>query len=151
MNNGELEVLFGGLLAFIGLLFFIVSLLSIVVIASTWKLYTKAGVEGWKSLIPIYKEWVTIQIAFSNTKNWLIIAPVLTFFAGFTTQLDLPYVGLLILSAASIVNIYIAYNFIRRFATQGMAILSIFFPLVIYPIVAFSDKFQYEKYENNSF
>lgn len=151
MDNGGLEVLFGGLLAFIILFFFIVSLLSIVIVASTWKIYTKAGVEGWKSLIPIYKEWVTIQIAFSNTKNWLIIAPVLTLISGFMTQADLPYVVLLLSLAASLANIYIAYNFIRRFTTQGMAILSLFFPIIIYPIVAFSDKYQYEKYESNSF
>ena len=151
MNNGELDVLFGGVVLFLGVFFLVAGLLSLVIVAATWKLFTKSGVEGWKSLIPIYSQWVTIQIAFSNTKNWLIVAPVLNFFSGFATQLDLPYVGLLLLFAASILNIYIAYNFIRRFASQGMAILSIFFPLIIYPIVAFSNKFQYEKYKENSF
>lgn len=151
MNNGELDALAGGLMLFLGVFFLIVGLLSIVIVASTWKLFTKSGVEGWKSLIPIYNQWVTIQIAFSNTKNWLIIAPVLSFFSGFTSQLDFPSVGLLLLFAASIVNIYISYNFIRRFASQGMAVLALFFPVVIYPIVAFSSKFQYEKYKENSF
>ena len=151
MNNGELDALAGGLVLFLGIIFLVASLLSLVIVASTWKLFTKSGVEGWKSLIPIYNQWVTIQIAFSNTKNWLIIAPVLNFFSGFAMGLDFPYVGLLLSFAASIVNIYIAYNFIRRFASQGMAVLSIFFPLVIYPIVAFSNKFQYEKYKENSF
>lgn len=151
MNNGELDALAGGLILFLGIFFLVASLLSLVIVASTWKLFTKSGVEGWKSLIPIYNQWVTIQIAFSNTKNWLIVAPVLSFFSGLTTELDLPYVGLLLLFAASIADIYIAYNFIRRFTTQGMAILSIFFPFIIYPIVAFSNKFQYEKYKENSF
>lgn len=151
MNNGELDALAGGLVLFLGVFFLVASLLSIVIVASTWKLFTKSGVEGWKSLIPIYNQWVTIQIAFSNTKNWLIVAPVLSFFSGFTTGLDSTSVGLLLLFAASIANIYITYNFIRRFTTQGMAILSIFFPFVIYPIVAFSNKFQYERYKENSF
>lgn len=150
MNNGELDALFGGLILFLGVFFLVAGLLSLVIVASTWKLFTKSGVEGWKSLIPIYNQWVTIQIAFSNTKNWLIVAPLLNFFSGFVMQ-DLPNVGLLLLFAASIVNIYISYNFIRRFTTQGMAILSIFFPMIIYPIVAFSNKFQYEKYKENSF
>lgn len=151
MNNGELDALAGGLALFLGVFFLVASLLSLVIFVSTWKLFTKAGVEGWKSLIPIYNQWVTIQIAFSNTKNWLILALVLNFFSGFATGLDFPYVGYLLLLAASIANIYISYNFIRRFASKGMAVLSIFLPLIIYPIVAFSSKFQYEKYKENSF
>ena len=151
MNNGELDALAGGLALFLGVFFLVASLLSLVIVVSTWKLFTKAGVEGWKSLIPIYNQWVTIQIAFSNTKNWLILALVLNFFSGFATGLDFPYVGYLLLLAASIANIYISYNFIRRFASKGMAVLSIFLPLIIYPIVAFSSKFQYEKYKENSF
>lgn len=151
MNNGELDAFAGGLVLFLGVFFLVASLLSLVIVASTWKLFTKSGVEGWKSLIPIYNQWVTIQIAFSNTKNWLIVAPVLSFFSGFTTGLDFPYVGYLLLFAASIANIYISYNFIRRFASKGMAVLSLFLPIIIYPIVAFSKKFQYEKYKENSF
>lgn len=151
MNNGELDALAGGLVLFLGVFFLVASLLSLVIFVSTWKLFTKAGVEGWKSLIPIYNQWVTIQIAFSNTKNWLIVALVLNFFSGFATGLDFTDIGLLLLLAASILNIYISYNFIRRFASKGMAVLSLFLPIIIYPIVAFSSKFQYEKYKEDSF
>lgn len=151
MNNGELDALFGGLILFLGIFFLVAGLLSLVIVASTWKLFTKSGVEGWKSLIPIYNQWVTIQIAFSNTKNWLILPMVLAFFSTSIMQGDYSYIGTLMFTAASLVNVYISYNFIRRFASQGMAVLAIFFPLVIYPIVAFSSKFQYEKYKENSF
>lgn len=35
----------------------------LVVIASSWKMYEKAGVAGWKAIIPIYNMYVLVQIA----------------------------------------------------------------------------------------
>lgn len=45
--------LFGGVL-FLA----IIALVSLVMIASFWRIFTKAGEEGWKSLIPIYNAYV---------------------------------------------------------------------------------------------
>jgi len=35
----------------------------IVMIIAMWKIFTKAGEEGWKSLIPFYNTWVLLEIA----------------------------------------------------------------------------------------
>ncbi|MBI1922343.1 MAG: signal peptidase I [Geobacter sp.] len=35
----------------------------LVIIASCWKMYEKAGVAGWKAIVPIYNMYVLVQIA----------------------------------------------------------------------------------------
>lgn len=126
----------------------VILLISVVTIVSNWFLFKKAGEEGWKSIIPIYNAYIMIKIAFNGTKNYLfwIIIP-LSFVGGF---IDGIYTGSffssIILLISLVVNIYIGYNFMRRFADKGLSIASLFFPLIIYPIVAFSKKFTFEEY-----
>lgn len=137
----------GGLLAgFAGAMFAIMLIsiaLSILMIVANWKLFTKAGEEGWKCLIPIYNTYTTIKIAFSGTKNYLIVATILSLFTEFLGD---SWLVLLIALATVIINIYISFNFMKRYTDTGMAVLSLFFPMIIYPIVAFSDKYQYTEY-----
>lgn len=126
----------GGLLVgFVGAMFAIM----LILIIANWKLFTKAGEEGWKCLIPIYNTYTTIKIAFSGTKNYLIVATILSLFTGFLGD---SWLVLLIALATVIINIYISFNFMKRYTDTGMAVLSLFFPMIIYPIVAFSDKYQ---------
>ena len=117
--------------------------LSILIIVANWKLFTKAGEEGWKCLIPVYNVYVVIKIAFSGTKNYLIVATILPLFTVFLGD---SWIVSLIALATVIINIYIGFNFMKRYTDTGMAVLSLFFPMIIYPIVAFSDKYQYTEY-----
>lgn len=137
----------GGLLVgFVGAMFAIMLIsiaISILMIIANWKLFTKAGEKGWKCLIPFYNVYIMIKIAFSGTKNYLIVATILPLFTGFLGD---SWIGLLIALATVIINIYISFNFMKRYTDTGMAVLSLFFPMIIYPIVAFSDKYQYTEY-----
>ncbi|MDQ6756034.1 MAG: DUF5684 domain-containing protein [Bacteroidota bacterium] len=54
-----------GLFAFCGILL-------IIVIASYWKIFTKAGVAGWKAIIPIYNWYVLLKIV-GKPGWWLIL------------------------------------------------------------------------------
>lgn len=116
--------------------------LAVLMIASDWKLFTKAGEEGWASLIPVYNLYVTIKIAFSGSKNWLILFYLVTPIGMLIST------GLgLFLSLASLgVSIYISYQFVRRYADAGLSIMALFFPIIVYPIIAFSGKYEYEEY-----
>ena len=40
--------------------------LTVLIIISQWKLFTKAGEKGWKSLIPIYNMWTLFKIAYGE-------------------------------------------------------------------------------------
>ena len=84
-----------------------------------WKIFTKAGQEGWKSLIPLYNAYVQLQITKQPT-IWLLY-----FFIPF-------------------VNIYFGIKHIhglsRAFGKDvGFTVGIILLPIVFYPILAFGD------------
>ena len=134
---------FAALAEFLMIFFALIIMISVIIMVANWKLFTKAGEEGWKSIIPFYNTFTMINIAFSGTKNWLMIAAIASALLGFAGE---GFVITVLSLAAAAVNIYISYSFINRYAGSGMAVLSLFFPMIIYPIVAFSDKYQYTEY-----
>ena len=48
------------------------SMILLTLIAS-WRLFEKAGLPGWKGLIPIYNTYCLYQMAFGKGKGWYII------------------------------------------------------------------------------
>ena len=59
--------------------FFSISIVvSLLILAANWKIYTKAGEAGWKSLIPIYNTYVLYKIVYgSGWKFLLLFVPIL--------------------------------------------------------------------------
>lgn len=52
----------------------ILSLIMILLtLIASWKLFEKAGLPGWKGLIPIYNTYCLYQMAFGKGKDWYII------------------------------------------------------------------------------
>ncbi|MBE6850211.1 MAG: hypothetical protein E7504_00505 [Ruminococcus sp.] len=75
-GDAALAVLAGSYVVFliIGLV------VSVLMIVAQWKLFTKAGEEGWKSLIPIYNGYVMFQIVYGQGwKYFLTLVPVLNY------------------------------------------------------------------------
>ena len=66
--------LFAGLMGII-LLPFIIAM--VIMIIANWKIFTKAGREGWKSIIPVYNNWVLFEIAGMNgAMSLLLFVPI---------------------------------------------------------------------------
>lgn len=130
------------------ILFGVLMLLSLVIVVAQWRLFTKAGVEGWKSIIPLYNTYKMIEIAFSGTKNWLFIGTIVAFTTGFGSEIfNLQGTMMsVILLAISIIDIYVNIEFVKRYASTGMAIASLFIPFIIFPIIAFSNKYEHTPY-----
>ena len=68
----------GGLVGFIMASLAVVAVIGIayavLTIIARWKVFTKAGEAGWKSIIPIYNEYVEWKISWSNiTLFWAYI------------------------------------------------------------------------------
>lgn len=40
-------------------------------VVANWKLFTKAGEAGWKSIIPIYSDYVSYRIAWQTSYFWI--------------------------------------------------------------------------------
>ncbi len=58
----------------------ILCLVSIYQIVVMWKVFTKAGVAGWKSIIPVYNTYILTKITYGN--GWLfllLIVPIVGF------------------------------------------------------------------------
>jgi hypothetical protein len=74
----------GGLL---GLLYLGVIVL---MIASMWKVFTKAGQDGWKAIIPIYNLYVLLKIV-GRPGWWLILflVPIVNFIVAIVLNVDL--------------------------------------------------------------
>lgn len=59
--------------ALAGALVWIIAWIVIMIIAN-WKLYTKAGEAGWKSLIPYYSQYVLFRITWNTGMFWAFLA-----------------------------------------------------------------------------
>ena len=42
-------------------------------IAANWRLFTKAGEAGWKSIIPVYSDYISYRIAWQPSYFWLTL------------------------------------------------------------------------------
>lgn len=64
MSTSAIAAALGAYNLFIITLFIIVLLiLLILLVVAYWKMFTKAGVAGWKSLIPLYNVYIAFKIA----------------------------------------------------------------------------------------
>lgn len=94
--------------------------LGVLIIASMWKIFAKAGQPGWTALVPIYNIFVLLKII--NKPGWWIILMLI------------PLVNFI---AAAIVGIELAKVFGKSavFGIFGLFLFSI----IGYPILAFGD------------
>ena len=102
---------------FIGLVIYLG--IVVLMIASMWKVFAKAGQPGWAAIIPIYNVIVLLQIA--KRPIWWIIL------------LLIPLVNLII---AFVVLFDVSKNFGKGI---GMALLLFFLGIIGWPVLAFGD------------
>lgn len=148
----------GGVLGGAISLTLILSLVILVIdIIAWWKIFEKAGLKGWKSLIPIYSQYCLYRI--SGMSGWWCFFPVipsmLFSIAGvnltaenvtFTdTQMGNPLVWIAIILSivAAIVSIVQVVKIAEGFKKgTGFKIASVFFSPITYLILAFGkDKY----------
>lgn len=63
--------LFGGVMSVFWLIWVLVNL------AAMWQIFEKAGLAGWKSLIPFYNQYCMYRIAFGSDKGWLFLLTII--------------------------------------------------------------------------
>ena len=116
VEAGEFALFGGGF-------FFVWLAITVLMIVSMWKIFQKAGKQGWEAIVPIYNIIVLFQI--TKTPLWLIILlliPLVNFIGSF------------------VVAIILGLNIAKVFGKDSVfGILCIFFPYIMYPVLAFSD------------
>ena len=91
----------------------------ILMLASVWRVFTKAGQPGWASIVPIYNAYVLLKIA-GKPGWWLIL-------------MFLPIANIVVGILALVGQ---ANNFGKG---GGFVVGLIFLPFIFYPILAFGD------------
>jgi hypothetical protein len=93
--------------------------LIVLLLASMWKIFTKAGKPGWASLVPIYNGIVLLEIV--GRPIWWILLMLI------------PFVNI-------VVTIIVLVDLAKAFGKgTGFALLMMFLPFIGYPILAFTD------------
>ena len=106
-----------GAAAGLGVVMFIYIALLILLIVSTWKIFTKAGKPGWAAIIPIYNCVILLEIV--GKPVWWIILLLIPF-----------------------VNIVIAIMLMHQLSLSfgqgvGTTLLLIFLPFIGFPMLGF--------------
>lgn len=118
-------------LVLIGLIFVIV------LIVAQWKLFKKAGKNGWEAIIPFYSTWVLIEIAGLNW--WYFLISISSTILGLLTE-ETGFLEVLCNLASLYVNILIFYNLAKK-ARQNeklYGVLGAFLSGILVMILGFS-------------
>lgn len=91
----------------------------VLMIASTWKVFTKANEPGWAALIPIYNTYIMLKIG--DNPGWFLL---------------LFFVPLVNLYAMGRMNVDLAKKFGKGL---GFGLGLMFLPFIFFPILAFGD------------
>lgn len=112
--------LVGALMVYLVIIFAIV----ILQIIAMWKLFTKAGEKGWKSIIPIYNFVILFKI--SGLSPWLLFVYLVAI---------IPFIGWI---APIALNAVLAYKLAKSFGKDGGWAVGLYFlPSIFYMILAF--------------
>ena len=108
----------------IGMYFIIILIIAVLQIIANWKLFTKAGESGWKSIIPIYNLVILFKI--SGLSPWLILAYLATV---------IPVVGWIVLLVISIFQVRGLAKAFGRSTPFAIGLLLV--PTIFYMILGF--------------
>ena len=108
----------------------------VLIIVAQWKIFTKAGQEGWKALIPIYNVVVLYKII--GLSPWIILLYLLSV---------VPVVGWIISIALSIVS---TVKLAKAFNQSTAFIFGLLFLSPIFQMILGFGKAEYVGPENNT-
>jgi hypothetical protein len=116
----------GGAIAIVMMIFYFVFFLAfaVIMIASGWKIFSKAGQPGWACLVPIYREYILVNNILQKPIWWMIL--------------------MLLPCTAGIWSWVVAIEVAKRFGKgAGFGIGLVLLPFVFAPMLAFG-KAQYD-------
>ena len=114
-------------------------------IIANWKIFTKAGEAGWKSIIPVYSDYVSYKIAWQTGYFWLtvILSIISSVAQGFATPDADNMMILAIVSLVRIIMIIVSVMYSVKLSRAfghgiGFAIGLIFLQPIFMLILGFS-------------
>ena len=106
----------------------------VILLVANWKIFTKAGEAGWKSLIPIYNQYILYKITWDVTYFWVILGIVVV--SSIVTALKIPVIGALLSIASGIIGIIQLHKMSKAYGhdigfTLGLIFLNPIFILIL--------------------
>lgn len=119
------------IMAFFAVIVIVGMIIGVFKIICNWKIFTKAGQEGWKTIIPIYNTWTLCEIV--GLEGWYSLLQLIPIFGAFI---------------ALILKIVLSIRLSNCFGkSKGYAIGLIFFDIIFSAILAF-DKSEFRNYSD---
>lgn len=134
------------ILGFLGGFIFLIAILVIAIvvfeIVARWKVFKKAGKEGWEALIPYYNSWVQYEI--SGYPGWLGLLGLATIVVGF-----IPFGSSLLAIGILVLQIMAGISLAKKFnKSEGFGVLIALLPIVGLAILAFGND-EYDSSKGN--
>ena len=106
----------------------------VILIVANWKIFTKAGEAGWKSLIPIYNQYILYKFTWDVTYFWVILGIVVV--SSIVTALEIPIIGALLSIVSGIIGIIQLHKMSKAYGhdigfTLGLIFLNPIFILIL--------------------
>ena len=127
-------MLLGGIYLILALVWWILQIIA------NWNIFTKAGEAGWKSLIPIYGDYVSYKIAWQTSYFWLsfILGIVASYVssANLNESMFLTVIATLLRIVIAVINIMYCVKLSRAFGhgigfAIGLILLQPIFLLIL--------------------
>ena len=128
LSSGDLsEGLFVALAGFFGVMMFFVLVIAVLQIVGMWKVFTKAGEKGWKSIIPFYN--IAILYKISGMSPYLVFVYIALF---------IPLLNFIAAIAIAIFDLYQRINLMKAFkSSTGLTVAMLMVPFITYLILGF--------------
>lgn len=134
----------GGLIAGIMMFIVVLIIISLVIetlkLIGTWKMLTKAGESGWKSLIPFYNQWTLCKVA-GISPYWvleiIVVSMINSVLSGILGSNVISGILSLIVYANTIYFwVILSISLAKSFGKDtGFGVATVFFSFITYPMM----------------
>lgn len=132
--------LIAGIMMFIVVLIIISLVIEILKLIGTWKMLTKAGESGWKSLIPFYNQWTLCKVA-GISPYWvleiIVVSMINSVLSGILGSNVISGILSLIVYANTIYFwVILSISLAKSFGKDtGFGVATVFFSFITYPMM----------------
>lgn len=132
--------LIAGIMMFIVVLIIISLVIELLKLIGTWKMLTKAGERGWKSLIPFYNQWTLCKVA-GISPYWvleiIVVSMINTVLNGILGSNVISGILSLIVYANTIYFwVILSISLAKSFGKDtGFGVATVFFSFITYPMM----------------
>lgn len=136
------------LLVITGIILIFAAVFYILLVVAEWKIFTKAGEKGWKSLIPIYNLYIMFKLFYRTDMFWILLGSA--FCVGIINGIigEDSLAGMLLALALAIFEVVVMIKLYSRLAKSfghgtGFIIGLVFLPSIFTLILGFNkDKYR---------